>query len=97
MKTISLNKQANGDFVSVPFATSKTAMRLRVEYKEAKRGNKVILESNIDENGDDWVVVAVLAGYGNDDRIIEGTIGGIIPGQKLRVITAGPSRVMYIE
>ena len=55
-----MNKAVNGDFVSVPFTTAKTAFRFRVEYKDAGRGNKVFLETKVDENSTDWSTGHVL-------------------------------------
>ena len=97
MRNISLNIQPNGDFVSVPFTTLKTAFRFRVEYKNAGRGNKVFLETKVYENSPEWVFVGAPATYSNESRIIEETVGGVIPGQLFRIITAGPSRVMVID
>lgn len=92
-----MNKAVNGDFVSVPFTTAKTAFRFRVEYKDAGRGNKVFLETKVDENSTDWVFAGAPATYCNESRIVEETVGGVIPGQLFRIITAGPARIMVID
>lgn len=102
-----MNKEANGDFVSVPFTTAKTAFRFRVEYKrsDAERngsapkpsGRRVFLETKIDENSTDWVFVKAVATAYNSEPIIEETVGGVIPGQLFRIITAGPSKIGVLD
>lgn len=95
MKEIRLNQVREREWISEGFAPEKAAITLRVEFEAQTPGNSLVVERSI--TGTDWVVAAIVAGYGSDARTQEFGVDGITPGQQLRLVAGAPAKGMYIE
>ena len=95
MKAINLTQVREREWISEAFAPEKAAVTLRVEFEAQTPGNSLVVERSI--TGSDWVVAAIVAGYGSDARTQEFGVDGITKGQQLRLVAGAAARAMYIE